>query len=77
MALYEQIVDAYLEEASAKALTALQESVILDRCYQTLEAIGIVLNDETLQDEDCFSKIEAIVSIYESLGGSTQRHNFG
>ena len=33
---------------------------------------------ETLSDEICFHKIEAIISLYEELGISTgSRHDFG
>ncbi len=43
-----------------------------------LREIQKILADETLSDESCFQKIEAIVSLLESLGISCGgRHDFG
>lgn len=37
-----------------------------------------IIRDDTLSDEICFHKIEAIISLYEELGISTgSRHDFG
>lgn len=52
--------------------------VINDVCYKTLVAIRDVLDDRTLNDRECFNKIEEIVSLYESLGSDGgSRHDFG
>ena len=48
-----------------------------DRCWQALAEIRAVLNDETLEDPECFQRIEQIVGIYEELGlGGGSRHDF-
>lgn len=47
-------------------------------CYRALAEIRDVIRDDTLNDEDCFLKIEKIVSIYEEIGsGGGGRHDFG
>ena len=43
-----------------------------------LKKILEIIRDDTLSDEICFHKIEAIISLYEELGISTgSRHDFG
>lgn len=45
---------------------------------RTLKKILEIIRDDTLSDEICFHKIEAIISLYEELGISTgSRHDFG
>ena len=42
-----------------------------------VEKILEIIRDDTLSDEICFHKIEAIISLYEELGISTGgRHDF-
>lgn len=49
-----------------------------NECYRALAKIREVLRDDTLEDEDCFMKIERIITIYEELGsGGGTRHDFG
>ena len=46
--------------------------------YKALKAIKKVLEDDTLDDKECFHKIEEIVCIFEELGsGGGGRHDFG
>lgn len=52
--------------------------LVSDAAVRALLRIRDILADETLSDETCFQKIEAIVSLLEELGircGS--RHDFG
>lgn len=42
-----------------------------------LEEIRAVLNDESLDDPECFQKIEAIVAAFHRHGVSTWRHDYG
>ena len=45
---------------------------------RTLKKILEIIRDDTLSDEICFHKIEAIISLYEELGISTvSRHEIG
>lgn len=42
-----------------------------------LEKIQTILNDETLNDSDCYEKIELIVQTFYANGLSTNRHDWG
>ncbi|MBQ9133065.1 MAG: hypothetical protein IJX64_00880 [Clostridia bacterium] len=47
-------------------------------CYKALKAIKTILEDESLNDSECFLKIEEIICIFESLGSPCRgRHDFG
>ena len=46
-------------------------------CYKTLMKIKVILEDDRLDDRDCFMKIEEIVCTFEELGiGIEYRHDF-
>ena len=46
-------------------------------CYRTLLKIKAILEDENLDDPECFGRIEAIVSAFEEIGsGCDFRHDF-
>ena len=46
--------------------------------YRALCRIQGILKDDTLSDQDCFQKIEEIVSVFEESGASCgSRHDFG
>ncbi len=76
------------EELCAKALG--QEMLRFARAYQTrdlvqdinsravslLAEIQRALNDPTLDDPDCFHRIDAIVDAFHRYGLSTSRHDF-
>lgn len=57
-------------------LSRLIQNVELD-ALRTLDQIKLILNDETLNDPECFQKIEAIVEIFHKNGLSTFRHDWG
>lgn len=47
-------------------------------CYQALRTIKMILEDESLNDSECFQKIEEIVCMFEALGSDCGgRHDFG
>ena len=47
-------------------------------CYQALQAIKRILEEDELEDEECFDRIEKIISVFETLGsGIYDRHDFG
>ncbi len=49
-----------------------------NECYRALAKIREVLRDDTLDDEECFMRIERIITIYEEMGsGGGTRHDFG
>lgn len=47
-------------------------------CYQTLQKMKAIIEDDSLDDPECFIKIEQIVCSLEEIGsnGGT-RHDFG
>ena len=58
-----------LSEAELKVL-------LKDRSVRTLGKIRRILDEDTA-DEDCFSRIEAIVKVYEAIGADGgARHDF-
>lgn len=47
-------------------------------CYQALRRIKTILEDDSLDDSECFHRIEEIVCAFEELGSSCGgRHDFG
>ena len=54
------------------------EEMMEMKCYQALQAIKRILEEDELDDEECFDRIEKIVSAFEALGsGIYDRHDFG
>ncbi len=46
-------------------------------CYRALQQIKAIIEDDSLEDESCFRKIEEIVCIFEEIGSSGGgRHDF-
>ena len=46
--------------------------------YQALAEIKAVLEDDTMDDPECFERIEKIVCIFEKLANGVEyRHDFG
>ncbi len=53
-------------------------AIIHDKCYETLQKIKAVVQDDSLSDPDCFDRIEAIVRALEDAGiNPGARHDFG
>ena len=54
------------------------EKLFEKECYVVLEKIKKILEDDSLEDEDCFERIEALVCLYEEMGSECgTRHDFG
>ena len=46
--------------------------------YQALRKIKAVIEDDSLDDRECFQKIEEVIRIFEALGSSGgTRHDYG
>lgn len=56
--------EALLEEANSTALALLEE-------------IREILNDDRLDDQECFYRIDAIVSAFHRCSMDVSRHDFG
>lgn len=46
------------------------------RALKALEDVWLALEDDTLEDPECFHRIEAILSALEKNGIYTSRHDF-
>jgi len=82
MRLYADMLEKILEEADGKphifAFKINADKIIKKRCYKALREIKKVLEDDSLEDEECFERIEEIVCIYERIGSDGGvRHDFG
>ena len=54
------------------------EEMMEMKCYQALQAIKRILEEDELDDEECFDRIEKIISVFEAVGsGIYDRHDFG
>ena len=51
--------------------------IIEGKCYQALQRIREILDDNDLEDAECFRRIEDIVCVFEELGSDGgSRHDF-
>ena len=54
------------------------KEIVQLQCYQTLCRIQEIVRDDTLNDSECFERIERIVSEFERIGSNGGgRHDFG
>ena len=54
------------------------EEMMEMKCYQALQEIKKILEDDELDDAECFESIEKIICVFEKLGsGINERHDFG
>ena len=81
MELYKDILCTLLQNAAVDVRfpdLALPCDFFGTVCYRTLKKIKAVIEDDTLDDPTCFSKIEEIMEIFEELCGKIpHRHDFG
>lgn len=84
MELYKEILLHLLERQEAKVevvfpdLKASAVEIVDSAAYCALSEIKKILEDDTLEDTECFYRIENIVHEFERLGsGCGNRHDFG
>ena len=78
MKLYQEILAQEFANSLSVELQDDLQKIVEMKCYQALEEIKKVLDDETLDDPECFHKIEKIVCIFEVMGSDGgSRHDFG
>ena len=80
MELFKEILVKFLEDAEINI--AIPESdaaeIVETRCYKALQKIKAIIEDDSLDDRECFMRIEEIVCLFESLGSDGGgRHDFG
>ena len=52
--------------------------IVEGQCYQTLCKIKAIIEDDRLDDSECFQRIEEIIHAFEEIGnGGGVRHDFG
>ena len=51
--------------------------IVSSECYQALRRIKAIVEDDSLDDSECFQRIEEIICTFESLGSGSSRHDFG
>ena len=52
--------------------------IVESKCYQALKRIKAIIEDDSLEDSECFMKVEEIVCTLEELGSDGgSRHDFG
>lgn len=77
MDLYKEILVNFLVERCAYPEKGLDAKELLSlECYQLIEKIRDILADDTMNDPECYRKIEALVTLYDHLGGCGNRHDF-
>ena len=81
MELYKEILINTLEKQRAEVyfpdLQLDAKEIVELNCYNTLKQIKAVLENDSLDDAECFEKIEQIVCIFEkNCGGLAFRHDF-
>ena len=81
MELYKNILCTLLQNNAVEVHfpdLALPSDFFSAVCYRTLKKIKAVIEDNTLDDPECFERIEEIMQIFEELCGKIpHRHDFG
>lgn len=80
MKLYQEMMTKILSnevmEVSFPNFNVNPSEVLEMQCYKALSKIKLILEDETLNDAECFDKIEEIICVFEELGThSIYRHD--
>ena len=53
------------------------DRIVEMECYKSMQKIKTIIEDDSLNDEECFIKIEEIVRVFEKLGSNAgDRHDF-
>ena len=82
MELYIEILAHYLSKKNAHIifpnLQLNAKEIVEIQCYQALQQIKSIIEDDSLEDDACFARIEEIVCTLEEIGSNGGvRHDFG
>lgn len=78
MKMWQPILSRATKKHESNVTESELEKLFEKECYLILERIKGVLEDDRLEDEDCFERIEDIVRIFEESGICCgARHDFG
>ena len=51
--------------------------IVEGKCYEALQKIKTIIEDDSLSDKECFLKIEEIICVLEDVGSNgDNRHDF-
>ena len=59
-----------IQRKNANYISGYAKEIIETESYKALQKIKEIIQDSSLDDKECFMKIEEIVCIFEALGGS-------
>ncbi len=81
MELYEEIILEFLRNEDVRVvfpkLYINPTEILKFESYKALERIKEIIEDDTIEDEECFVKIEKIVRTFEKIGSDGgYRHDF-
>jgi len=82
MELYKELLIALLKQESVRVefpqLKQNAAELIESVSYQALQKIKEIIADDSLEDKECFMKMEAVLQVFDSMGINTgTRHDFG
>ena len=82
MELYKELLIKVLEKQKVEVnfpnLEVDAKKIVELKSYQALMQIKEVIEDYSLEDDECFERIEKIICIFEDTCGSkSSRHDFG
>lgn len=81
MELYKEILARALMSGEIQITFSGQKpdisKMIEGKCYKALQKIKAIIEDDSLEDKECFRKIEEIVCAFEEIGSNGgSRHDF-
>ena len=81
MELYKDILinllSEYFMEVRFSDFEETLKEVVEMKCYQSLQKIKAIIEDDSLNDPECFMKIEEVICVFESIGSKgDSRHDF-
>lgn len=82
MILYKEILSKILEKEEIfiafPNLEINATEIIELKCYSALQKIKTIMEDDSLEDKECFMQIEEVIFVFENLGSDEgTRHDFG
>ena len=82
MELYKEILANIISKEEVQVtfsnLNISAKEIIELEYYKALNNIKAIIEDDSLEDVDCFMKIEKIICLLEDIGsGGGNRHDFG
>lgn len=75
MILYQEILKTFWERSissgSSPSFKSAEVEIVKSVSYQTLNAIKLILEDESYDDEQCYKRIEKIIRTFDCIGSNT------